>query len=353
MPGLFSRSATLALFLSAVPVSALRTTSGSPCADVCGSSNTTASEIACLDSQYNQTKGGAFEKCVSCQLESTYTDRTSGETDVNWGLYNLRYAVSSCIFGYPAQTSNLSSPCPVSCDGVRAAVETDLKNPSADNFNSWCGVSTFADNVVNSCEFCYNLTASQNQAQVYLANFLESIRYNCHFEAVTGSAFDIAPSRIFTSVLLPSSMSLTTSTSSSSGVNLGLVIALPVLGFVIILIGLGTCCFFFIRYRRKRTRRGRHQNHMWNVQQRSWAAEEMNAMGLGRGDGFGFVDYGRGHQAGYGYSDQYPLSDYTASMKGPGQEIREDEPMQSPPIPGAYSMHGGMQGFEPDQKRPL
>lgn len=190
----FSRSLTsfvaIAFLAGVFPtVLGLRTSPNSPCADVCGTSTntTTSSEIACLDSQYSQKKGQAFEKCVSCLLESSYADRTSGNTDVNWGLCmltwlramtrtnrkmpdNLRYAVSECVFGYPDSFSNISSPCPVSCDAIRPAVETNIKDPSPDNFNSWCGTSTFADNVVNSCEFCYNLTAVQNQKQVYLAN---------------------------------------------------------------------------------------------------------------------------------------------------------------------------------------
>jgi hypothetical protein len=383
------------IFLSSVfpAVRGLRTAPGSPCADVCGTtSNTTSSEIACLDSEYDEKKGQDFEKCVTCLLESSYLDRTSGDTDVNWGLYNLRYTVSSCVFGYPASFSNISSPCPVSCDPVRPAVEADITNPSSSNFNSWCGTSTFADNVVNSCEFCYNLTATQNQKQVYLANYLESIRYNCHFETVAGSPFNIAPSRIFTSVLLPSSMSLSTPGASGSGVNLGVVIAIPIIGFIIILIGLATCCFFFIRWRRKRTRRGRHQSHMWNrwndptgntpgQGQRSWAAEEMYAAGFGGGGGghgLGFVDTdGRGHEVGYGYDysdqparspfpQQYPQytdqatqqyadhASYSSYSKGGAQqEIREDIPLQSPPIPQPYSMQGGLQEYNPDQKRPL
>lgn len=80
-----------ALFISnPLAVQGLRTTSGSPCADQCSklgsSSNTTTSEVPCLDSQYNQTKGRDFEDCIKCELESTYVDRPSGETDVNWGL---------------------------------------------------------------------------------------------------------------------------------------------------------------------------------------------------------------------------------------------------------------------------
>lgn len=66
----------------------LKTTGGSPCASICNqvSTNTTASEIVCLDNNYDDTKGKTFEECVSCQLKSTYVDRLSGETDVNWGL---------------------------------------------------------------------------------------------------------------------------------------------------------------------------------------------------------------------------------------------------------------------------
>lgn len=79
------------LFSNFLPaVQGLRTTPGSPCADRCSklgsSSNTTATEIACLDSQYNQAKGGDFEDCVTCELTSTYVDASTGETDVNWGL---------------------------------------------------------------------------------------------------------------------------------------------------------------------------------------------------------------------------------------------------------------------------
>lgn len=80
------------IFLSSVfpAVRGLRTAPGSPCADVCGkTSNTTSSEIACLDSEYDEKKGQDFEKCVTCLLESSYLDRTSGDTDVNWGLCML------------------------------------------------------------------------------------------------------------------------------------------------------------------------------------------------------------------------------------------------------------------------
>ncbi|KAF3387103.1 hypothetical protein F1880_000817 [Penicillium rolfsii] len=369
----------------------LKTTGGSPCASICNkvSTNTTASEIVCLDNHFDDSKGKTFEDCVTCQLQSTYVDRLSGETDVNWGLYNLRYAFTTCVFGFPESAANISTPCTVGCGGIQNAVEVDLTTPSANNFNDWCTATGFADNVINDCEFCYNLTYHQVNPQVYMANFLESIRYNCHYKASVGFAFDIAPSRIFTETLLPSSMSFPSPTHTGSGVNLGVVIAVPIVGFIIILCSLGVCCFFFIRWRRKSVRRGRYQDHLyarWNdtsistppQAQGGWGSPlQMHAAGYGThdpgyGPGFGFTDnHVQSHVSGYGndYSKNtysYELTETSPSnyhatpqMGGYGFEPDRkapysDEITQSPPPPAPYVVpHMGHGNFEPDQKHPL
>ncbi|KUM65071.1 hypothetical protein ACN42_g2002 [Penicillium freii] len=353
----------------------LKTTPGSPCTDVCGTTaNTTSSEIACLDQSYNQSSiGKGFQKCISCQLDSKFNDATTGESDVNWGLYNLRYAFSTCVFGSPDSISNVSSPCPVACDGVRLAVETNIEDPDTSNLDSWCDTPSFADNVVNTCEFCYNLTTTQ----VYMANFLESIRYNCHFKTVTGKAFDIAPTRIFTQSLLPSSLSLTTPVSKISKVDLGVVIAVPIVGFLILVSSLALCCFFFIRHRRKKTRRNRHAvnpyNH-WNgtsptsaQQQQAWAEQQMhNSGGYGQGAGFGFIDNdGRGQELPYGQDQHYQNQQYQKHFQGQdksgfSQDIIEECPpqqYQQQQYAQQYQQqqqHGQVpahtQVFEPDQK---
>jgi len=177
----------LAVLLSTPAVLGLRVTSGSSCTDSCNkwgaATNTTADEISCVDIAFNSTtKGKDFKDCITCELESTYENDTTGETDVNWGLCmflrepssltaltgtdNLRFAVSTCVFGYPESISNVSSPCPVACGTVQNAVQFDIENPNADNLGAWCDTASFADNVINTCEFCYNLTSNQ----VYLAN---------------------------------------------------------------------------------------------------------------------------------------------------------------------------------------
>ncbi|KAJ5480768.1 hypothetical protein N7539_006662 [Penicillium diatomitis] len=381
---------------SGIPlVQGLRTTSGSPCASICHklSPNTTASQIACLDSQFNNGKGKDFEDCITCQLESTYVDRLSGETDVDWGLYNLRYAFTSCVFGYPEIAANISTPCTVGCGGIQAASELNLLDPSADNFHNWCGSTGFADNSINSCEFCYNLTYSMGYQQVYIANFLESIRYDCHLRTAVGYVFGIAPSRIFSDVLLPSTLSLATTSPSKPGPNLGIVIAIPIVGFLILVLGLAGCCYFFIRWRRRRRAgRGRRQNppfDMWHdpshlqPQQGPGGAgysPQMYSTGYtGQaqnpeyGPGFG-ISFASGHGQGHSPSDEaknsysYELretspSDLHPTMQigGHGYEVGRKTPYmdqitQSPSSPSAYvspQAGAGHWQFQPDQKPPL
>ncbi|KAF7597248.1 hypothetical protein BBP40_008090 [Aspergillus hancockii] len=337
-------------------VVALRTAPGSPCASVCNkqSTNTTGSEIACLDSDFTATsKGSHFQQCVDCELRSSYSDSASGETDVDWGLYNLRYAFTSCVYGFPASVNNISTQCTVNCQPLSSALEFDLKNPGTNNFYTWCGTSSFADNLITQCEHCYNFTLTQTQdpttgqAQVYMANFLEALRYNCHFRTPTGHAFPITPTRIFSESLLPSSTVdlINPSAAAGSGVNLALVIALPILGFVIILCALAICCFFFIRWRRRKARKHRQSSHLharWNDTgistpgHTTWANfHEMyspttyqQGHGQQQQQGFNFVDNdGRYHDVGYSKN----LAEVTQSVvttppmnQSPAQEKRKE-----------------------------
>ncbi|BAE59233.1 unnamed protein product [Aspergillus oryzae RIB40] len=113
-------AAALIILCQLVPLAvALRTAPGSPCANVCNkqSTNTTGSEITCLDTDFTSTsKGSQFKQCVDCQLRSTYSDPSSGETDVDWGLLN--------------------------CQPLDRALEFDLADPGANNFYTWCGTTT-------------------------------------------------------------------------------------------------------------------------------------------------------------------------------------------------------------------
>ncbi|KAJ5108078.1 hypothetical protein N7456_004753 [Penicillium angulare] len=343
--------ALVAVFLSSFfpAVLGLRVASGSPCASRCNkwgsSDNTTSSEISCVDGAFNTTsKGKDFQDCITCGLKSTYEDETSGATDVNWALFNLRYALSSCIFEYPDHVSNVSTPCPVACGTVQPAIQLDIEDPTVDNIGTWCDSSSFADNVINTCEFCYNLTSNQ----IYLANFMESIRYNCHFPTVTGDEFAVSPSRIFTESLLPSSMSLSTPSSGGSHVNLGLVIAVPVLAFIIICLGIGTCCFFYIRYRRRKSRQNRFQNHAAypNVPPEGFADQTMYS---------DYQAFAQSHAAGYGqqaFNEQYGQAHEMYGINTGKQGFQAHTSEMTVPAPHAGADQHGIYAIG-DQKHPM
>ena len=89
---------------------ALYVTEGSPCWDVCNDpTNTTSSEIVCLDAAYNDTTTGEdFQKCISCALESNYTDPNSQLSDVDWGLCEC---FSTLLSSYCADSVRQPSLC--------------------------------------------------------------------------------------------------------------------------------------------------------------------------------------------------------------------------------------------------
>lgn len=135
-PSLVSTSFVLAAFLTS-SITALQALTNSPCAAQCGNvlDNTSGQDIACHDSDYSGSSNlvaTTFKSCVTCQLNSTYVDPQTKETDLQWGLCefqhiskrnslgqhtdgieidNLRYAVSWCLFGYPNNDAIGDSPC--------------------------------------------------------------------------------------------------------------------------------------------------------------------------------------------------------------------------------------------------
>ena len=86
----------------------------SPCADQCGNvlDSTSGSEISCEDANYGSAVyGGTFKTCLTCELSSTYVDPSTKYSDLQFGLYNLRFALSWCLFGWENNTSVLNTPC--------------------------------------------------------------------------------------------------------------------------------------------------------------------------------------------------------------------------------------------------
>lgn len=107
-------SILLALALSTLTKALLVDQSSPQCADLCGNalSSTSGSEMTCDDRDYATSTGGAtFKACVGCELSSTYFDSATGQTDLQWGLYNMRFALSWCLFGFGNNTALADTPC--------------------------------------------------------------------------------------------------------------------------------------------------------------------------------------------------------------------------------------------------
>ena len=109
-------SLTRFLFLLLLPAlaHALLVAPNSPCAPQCGNVLTTTSgaEISCNDGDYaSSTYGPAFQSCLNCELASTYVDPQSNMTDLQAALYNLRFAVSWCLWGYENNTNVADTSC--------------------------------------------------------------------------------------------------------------------------------------------------------------------------------------------------------------------------------------------------
>lgn len=103
-------AASLALASSA---SAILVTQGSSCDTQCGNvlSATTGPDIVCDQNNYGTSAGTVFKNCMNCELDSTYYDTETNETDQQWMLYNARYALSYCMWGEPDNVDVGDSPC--------------------------------------------------------------------------------------------------------------------------------------------------------------------------------------------------------------------------------------------------
>ena len=178
--------ALVVLLPYATSVHGLEVTPNSPCKPKCAAGNAAISEnnVVCIDSDFSSSgTGSQFQQCVECELGSNAADPKTGTTDVMWGLCksfvpksawhpllqgpdNMRYALSSCMFGFPTQKVSLSSPCQVTCAPLSNAIESGLATNATVADLSFCNTANFTSTIIQKCVFCYGLMDQQK----YLAN---------------------------------------------------------------------------------------------------------------------------------------------------------------------------------------
>ncbi|KAI0884341.1 uncharacterized protein GGS22DRAFT_165430 [Annulohypoxylon maeteangense] len=179
---------------------ALQVTPGSSCASVClddpanqDASSTNSSDIVCNDQEYSTTTAGIrFKNCVECLQESHAM--SNGENDISWYLYNLRYSVDVCIYGFPNATKTISSPCDIdyACRPLKQALETGNLNPDNGTQLDYCTADggAFNGSQLQDCVQCFRSSANQ----FYMSNFLTALQAGCEQKPQAGDLLGLSGS---------------------------------------------------------------------------------------------------------------------------------------------------------------
>ncbi|KAB5575991.1 hypothetical protein GE09DRAFT_1184861 [Coniochaeta sp. 2T2.1] len=251
---------------------ALQVTPNSPCASICldsttldasdpNSSNTGKSDITCKDAQYgSSTAGIKWQNCMSCLQNSTFSQ--GNENDQMWFLYNMRYSLSYCIYGYPSADNAshaITSPCITSfaCEPLTGPLQDGILSTNSDQYG-YCSANNSAatHQVFTRCSSCI---AAGGETQ-YLTNYLIALDAGCaqkpapgHILGLNGSIF--SPTTIGAvdpSLMTPSA----TPNPGSKGGPSSTIIAVIVVVIVVLLLVIAA--FIFIRIKKRQNRRKRN-----------------------------------------------------------------------------------------------
>ncbi|KAF2970329.1 hypothetical protein GQX73_g3214 [Xylaria multiplex] len=243
---------------------ALQVTPGSTCAAFCldnpesdplnpDSSNTRPSDITCTDDSFDNTATGIkFKNCLDCLQKSNATSNT--ESDVSWFLYNIRYSVDVCLFGFPNTSSEvISSPCTINwgCQPLKKTLEAGSLVAARDQFEYCTADGDFlSSNNVDDCIRCF--ASSPNQE--HLSNFMTALKAGCEQKPAPGELIGLSDS-LFTGSLVniatPPSDTISNNKDSGFGItSTGAIVGIS-LGAGLLFLG-GLALFWVYRRRQKR-----------------------------------------------------------------------------------------------------
>ncbi|OAA75771.1 hypothetical protein LEL_07759 [Akanthomyces lecanii RCEF 1005] len=173
-----SRLTSLLVLTTALSAArAVLVTENSPCQIKCGNvlESTSQSDIACGDNGFGAGDSQIFKGCVQCEINSHFIG-PKNETDVTAALYNMRYTLSSCLFGIPGKDHMLNSnPCVTSkaCANFMNATIFD-KVSAKDRGYEYCDLWP-ADNDIDF-KGCRDCLAADHHV---LANFVSMLHAGC------------------------------------------------------------------------------------------------------------------------------------------------------------------------------
>ncbi|PQE16610.1 Lpxtg-domain-containing protein [Rutstroemia sp. NJR-2017a BBW] len=257
------------------PTNALKALSDSPCAVKCGNvlgGTTGEDDIVCDDSNYTSSIGTTFSSCVGCQLASSFVDPTTNETDLQWGLYNIRYAMSWCLWGYPNNPAVENTPCitSFSCGPFQNAVEYENLTTTSSEYG-YC--DDYNKVYEQDCSNCL----SQLPVTYYLTNFFTLLGGACDQKPTPGSSLSFKGSP-FSTVQLNMTSPTPSSAASNAypGLSLNGRIGIAVGVILLILFISGFCIVCQGRRRRRRVL----QKHQRETGYAAWkTAHDVDGLG--------------------------------------------------------------------------
>ncbi|KAI0834649.1 hypothetical protein F5Y06DRAFT_278536 [Hypoxylon sp. FL0890] len=210
---------------------------GSPCWTQCGNvpQSTTEDQIVCDQTAYSATSAGqVFQACVGCESTSSYTT-TQGQqnvSDLQYMLYNMRYATNVCLFD--AQTN----PCITSfaCANIKAAIQYQNLS-STSSIYGYC--DKWTEYNLDKCHACLSSTTDGN----YLSNFISILDGACRLRLEPPATIPIQ-GRIFSTDVVNVTSPTPTATFAPPGLQGPLdsgAIAGIVVGGLVVLLALAGC----------------------------------------------------------------------------------------------------------------
>ncbi|KAG5926026.1 hypothetical protein E4U42_003737 [Claviceps africana] len=239
---------------------ALQVTPGSHCAIHCldlpggnefkaSESNTYTSDVSCRDVDYSNTDAGIkFRTCMQCLQASSKVDKT--ESDLKWYIYNLRFTLTTCLFGEPKPLPNgtVASQCNIdkACKSLQAPLTADQLQANPNTSWDYCTAhdGAFMDLSLPSCIYCLQAT----EGEVYLSNFLTALETGCRQAPVDGDVLALSGS-VFSTTAVNMTMSKDSDSTPSSGTLSPSAIAAIVIG--VILLFVVALALLFIHFRRE------------------------------------------------------------------------------------------------------
>ncbi|CAD6439689.1 4bce7d26-6c51-44d3-9306-fb2451ef50d0 [Sclerotinia trifoliorum] len=243
--GLFSLVTNIAL--------ALMVTSDSPCMSLCsngqGSDSIDGSEIVCQNNNFiTTTAGRKLKSCLSCLQLSTASG--NDQNDQYRFIYNIRYTLASCLYGFSNVTDTISTPCSTSkaCGPLKPAIEDGNFITSNETAYGYCSVNynSILSSGTSACISC--LQAGNTES--YLSNFLIALQAGCHQQPPDGTIIGLNDS-VFSQYIIAETSpgkgyNTTVSSSSTSkkglskntiiGISIGLCILLLITIFIIFIL---------------------------------------------------------------------------------------------------------------------